>query len=94
MQYVRVCSTEKIMQDFDIKCLELNISENNQTQSYKCCTSGVCSVEADSLAHFELRREIRKVSVASVGKKKSYKILFSMGFFQNLCLHNLSAEQN
>lgn len=35
MQYVRVCSTEKIMQDFDIKCLELNISENNQTQSYK-----------------------------------------------------------
>ena len=68
MQYVRVCSTEKIMQDFDIKCLELNISENNQTQSYKCCTSGVRSVE-DSLAHFKLRREIRKVSVASVGKK-------------------------
>ena len=48
MQYVRVCSTETIMQDFDIKCLELNISENNQTQSYKCCTSGVRSVEADS----------------------------------------------
>lgn len=66
MQNVRVCSTAKIMQDFDIKCLELNISENNQTQSYKCCTSGV-SVE-DSLAHFELRREMRKMSVASVGK--------------------------
>ena len=55
------------MQDFDIKCLELNISDNNQTQSYKCCTSGV-SVE-DTLAHFELRREMRKMSVASVGKK-------------------------
>ena len=75
MQYVRVCSTEKIMQDFDIKCLELNISENNQTQSYKCCTSGVRSVEADSLAHFELRREIRKVSVASVGEKELQNII-------------------
>lgn len=63
------------MQDFDIKCLELNISENNQTQSYKCCTSGVRYVEADSLAHFELRREIRKVSVASVGKKELQNII-------------------
>ena len=81
MQYVRVCSTETIMQDFDIKCLELNISENNQTQSYKCCTSGVCSVEADSLAHFELRREIRKVSVASVGKKKELQNIIFNGIF-------------